>query len=167
MQTRLDMHPLGLGIVGSALTIRVLSDDDHRVHRRLRRVAAFADRLPDRMFEVGALDPLHPITLHTVGRRSGAPHAVRLLGWCSGDRWAATTCMGREPDWMRNLRTAPEAQLEVEGLAVAVEAHFSTGGERDEVLNDLRKRTSLFVRPLVRLLMDRSSTGVLVVFRRC
>lgn len=167
MQTRLDRHLLSLGVVGSALTIRALSDDDIRVHRLAGRIAAVANRLPDRVFEEGALNPLRPVALQTVGRRTGISHEVRLLVWPSDAHWVATTCMGREPDWMGNLRFHPGALLEVEGPPAAVEARFLKGDEGDAALHDLRTSASPLVRGFAGILGRRSRSCVLVAFRRC
>ncbi|HJQ45836.1 MAG TPA: nitroreductase/quinone reductase family protein [Amycolatopsis sp.] len=78
-----------------------------------------------------------PVLLLTVpGRRTGAPH-TNPVGYFehSGGYIVVGSAGGRkvEPQWFRNLRAAPAAQVRVGSRELHVEVRVLGGAERDEV----------------------------------
>lgn len=155
MQTRTDLGPVPLGVMACALAVRMSTDDGPRLNRRMQRIAAIAGMLPPALFEMELMRPLGPVTLSTVGRRTGRPHSVTLIASPLGDGLVATTCMGPDPDWIRNLHCSPRAEVVVGSATLPVEASFPRGHRRAEAaaaLVDCRN-------PLVAALMRRLVRG--------
>jgi deazaflavin-dependent oxidoreductase (nitroreductase family) len=103
-----------------------------KAHKALTRVTA--DRLglavPTPGRRVGIL------RLHTVGRRSGHPRAV-LLGYIEdGDRFVTLAMNGwdsADPAWWLNLRSRPDATVDLVGGSREVTAHQATGDDRERL----------------------------------
>lgn len=99
-----------------------------RIHPHLYRMSR--GRIGGR---IGALDVL---VLTTVGRSSGKPRAVALMGFDDGDRivvCGSNAGEPRDPAWVQNLRAEPDATVERGALTVAVTAHEASGDERDRL----------------------------------
>jgi F420H(2)-dependent quinone reductase len=71
----------------------------------------------------------HVLWLTVIGRKSGEPRLVPLLGVRDGDSpaapWVVTGSNGgqaKSPAWVHNVRANPDAQLEVEGERFPVRA---------------------------------------------
>lgn len=80
------------------------------------------------------------LTLTVVGRRSGQPRSVPLLGMPWGDGWVVVGSNwggDRTPDWVHNLRAAAGADVEVRGRHTTVVAHEAVGAEREQLWNAL------------------------------
>jgi F420H(2)-dependent quinone reductase len=87
-------------------------------------------RIGGRMF--GA--PL--LLLTTTGRRSGRPWTVPLMYQTDGDRWVIIASNGgspRHPAWWHNLRSTPQASVEVGRNKFAVTAAEVGGEERERL----------------------------------
>lgn len=75
------------------------------------------------------------VTLTTTGARSGQPRSVPLVGIRDGDKVvliASSYGRPRHPAWYHNLRSNPEATLEVAGRTGIYIARETSGAERDE-----------------------------------
>lgn len=59
--------------------------------------------------------------LHHVGRRSGKTYVTPLTAHKSDDTIVVALPYGRETDWLRNLRSAGQGVLELEGTSYTVE----------------------------------------------
>ncbi|GLZ35141.1 hypothetical protein Lesp02_73280 [Lentzea sp. NBRC 105346] len=82
-----------------------------------------------------------PVLLLTVpGRRSGQPHTVPVV-YMEHD--GAHLVMGSgggskpEPQWMRNLRAASNATIQIRDDVREVTPHVPTGAERDRLWHDV------------------------------
>jgi len=71
--------------------------------------------------------------LTTTGRRSGQPRTVPLLCVRDGDRFLAIASFGgddRDPQWLKNLQSNPEAMIELLGETIPVRATIATPEEK-------------------------------------
>jgi len=65
----------------------------------------------------GVGSPIHgpgAVVVETIGRRSGVPRRVPLLGWRSGDTVTVSTVRA-DSDWVRNLERHPVATVWIGG----------------------------------------------------
>ncbi|MBX7161790.1 MAG: nitroreductase/quinone reductase family protein [Acidimicrobiia bacterium] len=76
------------------------------------------------------LRPLQPVQLTTMGRRTGRPHTVTLLASPFEAGLVVTTCMGRDPDWIRNLRRNAHATVVADDSTFPVVGSFPVGLDR-------------------------------------
>ncbi|WP_221583476.1 nitroreductase family deazaflavin-dependent oxidoreductase [Microbacterium sp. G2-8] len=53
--------------------------------------------------------------IRTVGRRSGTPYRTPIGAQRTPSGWIVTLPYGSSPDWLKNLRAAGSAELEVDG----------------------------------------------------
>lgn len=98
------------------------------VHRRVVRwTAARVGLWRPKPGKGGALQ------LHTVGRRSGRPHAV-ILGYLDDGPNAVTMAMNGwgepEPAWWLNLQAQPDVTVDLPGGSRPVHAHAADQDER-------------------------------------
>jgi deazaflavin-dependent oxidoreductase (nitroreductase family) len=89
-----------------------------------------------------------PVLLLTVaGRRSGEPHTTPV-GYFErdGSYYLAASAGGqpREPQWIRNLRAAPTATIEIGRTARPVSVEVLRGPARDAAWNDIVVATAPF-----------------------
>jgi deazaflavin-dependent oxidoreductase (nitroreductase family) len=81
------------------------------------------------------------ISLLTVpGRTTGLPRTVTLGAHTHGSAYVVVgTGSGspREPDWFRNLRATPHADLQIRAEHVAVDVRVTDGEERDRLWRDV------------------------------
>ena len=87
-------------------------------------------RIAGRMFGV----PL--LLLSTTGRRSGRTWTTPLMYTRDGDGWVLIASNGgspRHPAWWHNLRTTPEASIQIGREVHPVTAVEVTGAERDRL----------------------------------
>lgn len=101
------------------------------VHRRVVRwTAARVGLWRPKPGKGGALQ------LHTVGRRSGRPHAV-ILGYLDDGPNAVTMAMNGwgepEPAWWLNLQAHPDTTIDLVGEHRDITARAATGEERDRL----------------------------------
>lgn len=71
--------------------------------------------------------------LTVVGRKSGKRRTVPVIYITDGDRYviaAAYSGSDTDPDWWRNLKAHPSAELQIEGSTVRVEAAQASPQER-------------------------------------
>jgi F420H(2)-dependent quinone reductase len=76
------------------------------------------------------------LALTTTGRRSGAPRTTALAYLKHGDAYAVGALnlgSDRDPAWCLNLRSDPQAWIEVNGERLAVEAREARGEEADRL----------------------------------
>lgn len=74
--------------------------------------------------------------LTTTGRKSGKPRTWPLLCFQDGNRYvliASNWGQDHHPAWLLNLRSNPEATLQVGGKTVQVTAHEAAGDERERL----------------------------------
>lgn len=76
------------------------------------------------------------LQLHTVGRRSGRPHAV-IVGYLEDGPNAVTMAMNGwgepEPAWWLNLQAQPDTTIDLVGEHRQVTARAAVGDERDRL----------------------------------
>jgi deazaflavin-dependent oxidoreductase (nitroreductase family) len=73
------------------------------------------------------------LLLTSAGRTSGEPRTTPLIFRSDGDRWVVVASKGgapQNPGWFENLRADPEAEIQVEGETVPVQARPAEGEER-------------------------------------
>lgn len=112
----------------------------------IRNVAAKLDPLLFRATN-GRLTSMGPavvpmVTLTTIGRRSGRPHAVHLA--CvphDGDQLVIASAMGqqRHPAWRYNLEAHPEIEVQAAGERYRARATVLTDAEKAAVWDDIRR----------------------------
>jgi deazaflavin-dependent oxidoreductase (nitroreductase family) len=105
--------------------------------RFLRRIARPIEVVQVRWFGASAVSIVARtpvLVLHTTGRRSGAERATPLAFHHDGDgRFlivGGASGQARLPDWVANLRAAPDAAVTVDRRHVQVRAEELGGGER-------------------------------------
>jgi deazaflavin-dependent oxidoreductase (nitroreductase family) len=82
------------------------------------------------------------LTLQVKGRKSGKLLDIPLVYATHPDGWVVVAANGgakRDPQWARNLRAAPSAQVHVGGRAHEVEARFLEGEEASAVRKEYEK----------------------------
>ncbi len=109
-----------------ARVIRLLWQVHRSVYRRSRgRVGARFLGLP-------------MLLLTTTGRRSGQPHTTALTYLTEGTHFAVVASNGgaaQHPAWFHNLRTFPQAQIQLGSLVYQVKAREAQGAERERLWN--------------------------------
>ncbi len=82
------------------------------------------------------------IRLHTVGRRTGAPHAV-IVGYCEDGPNLVTMAMNGwgdgEPAWWLNLQAHPDITVDTPSGPRDVTAHAAEGEEYDRLWDRWRE----------------------------
>jgi F420H(2)-dependent quinone reductase len=76
------------------------------------------------------------LLLTTTGRRSGRPWTVPLMYQPNGDGWVLVASNGgsdRHPTWWLNLRSNPDASIQIGRDVHRVTAAETTGAERDRL----------------------------------
>ncbi|WP_041832525.1 nitroreductase/quinone reductase family protein [Actinoplanes sp. N902-109] len=76
------------------------------------------------------------LRLHTVGRRTGRPHAVVLCYIEDGDRLCTLAMNGwapADPAWWLNVQAHPATTVDLADGSHAVTAHRAVGAERDRL----------------------------------
>jgi F420H(2)-dependent quinone reductase len=76
------------------------------------------------------------LLLTTTGRRSGRTWTVPLMYQTDGDGWVLVASNGgsdRHPTWWLNLRSTPEASIQIGPAVHRVTAAEATGAERDRL----------------------------------
>ncbi|TVT54140.1 nitroreductase family deazaflavin-dependent oxidoreductase [Amycolatopsis rhizosphaerae] len=111
---------------------------------KLAKAIIWVDKRLYRMFggrvTLVGIAGLPSLRLTTVGRRSGQPRSTNLLYFphedgyvLVGSNWGRT----RDPGWTFNLRTHPEAEIEVRGRRIPVRATPVKGERYDELWGEL------------------------------
>ncbi|MGW4634624.1 nitroreductase family deazaflavin-dependent oxidoreductase [Nocardia sp. NPDC004415] len=74
------------------------------------------------------------VELHTVGRKSGQPRSCYLTSPVHDEQRVVLVASkggdDRDPDWYRNLRATPEAELVIAGRRRKVRARTATSAEK-------------------------------------
>jgi deazaflavin-dependent oxidoreductase (nitroreductase family) len=90
---------------------------------RIDKQDRLVNRLTGRRATVTGLFAAFPTVLVTTkGRRTGRVHTIPLIGVTDPEKpgriglIASNFGQGHDPDWCRNLRAAPEAGVEVDGI---------------------------------------------------
>lgn len=108
-----------------------------------------ASRLDPLIFKAtnGRLTSMGPpampmLTLTTVGRKSGKPHAVHLA--ClerDGDYLVVASAMGQQkhPAWRYNIEANPDVAIQMRGERFAARARMLTDAEKAAVWADVRR----------------------------
>jgi deazaflavin-dependent oxidoreductase (nitroreductase family) len=92
-----------------------------------------------------------PLLLLTVpGRNSGTPHTVPIAYFDhDGDYIVVGTGMGgsrRTPQWFLNLKAAGKGHIRIREREHDVDAHLTSGAERDELWAQIAPRASHFAK---------------------
>ena len=109
---------------------------DLRLSRAFPKLAGHANRLLIRLTRgrLGSRKRGIPIGLLTsTGRRSGQPRTTPLMYLEAEDRYLVVAANGgydRPPAWLRNLEASPEAQFELDGRRLRVQARVLDPAER-------------------------------------
>jgi len=72
------------------------------------------------------------LILHTTGRKSGLPRAIPIAYFRDGKNFfivASNWARDKHADWYFNLKSNPQASLEVDGKKISVVAHEAVGDE--------------------------------------
>jgi deazaflavin-dependent oxidoreductase (nitroreductase family) len=83
---------------------------------------------------------VHVLMITTPGRRTGIPRStcVRYLDVDDGYLvWGTGSGSPRDPDWFRNLRHSPVADVQVGSTRLRARPHELTGSERDKVWTEV------------------------------
>lgn len=73
------------------------------------------------------------LLLSTTGRVSGQERTTPLIHRTDGEHWVVVASKGgapEHPDWYKNLRSDPEATIQVKGERIPVRASAAEGEER-------------------------------------
>lgn len=87
------------------------------------------------------------LLLTTRGRRSGEERTVPLAYVADGERWVVVASNGgadRHPAWWLNLRSTPDASVQVGARRVPVRGREATGEERARLWPDLKAINPFF-----------------------
>lgn len=90
-----------------------------------------------------------PLALTTTGRRSGRPRTVALAYYEVDGAWAVVGSNGgsaAEPQWVRNLRADPTAQVHLYRRATPVVAAVLDGEAKRDVWDAITAKVPLFAR---------------------
>lgn len=85
---------------------------------------------------------LPPLSLITIGRKSGQRRMVSLLYTRHGSGYIVTASnWGQQahPAWSANLLATPEAEVNIKGRQFPVQARLVTGAERSELWSLIRE----------------------------
>ena len=83
---------------------------------------------------------VHVLMVTTPGRRTGIPRStcVRYLDRADGYLvWGTGSGYPQDPDWFRNLRAVPEADVQVRDKQQRVQVRELVGAERDAAWTDV------------------------------
>jgi len=76
------------------------------------------------------------LLLTTTGRSSGQERTTPLIHQTDGDRWVVVASKGGapdHPDWYKNLRSNPEATIQVKAEQIPVRAQTAEGDDRERL----------------------------------
>jgi deazaflavin-dependent oxidoreductase (nitroreductase family) len=76
------------------------------------------------------------LLLTVVGRKTGRPFTVPVSYFRHGSDYLVTGSAGgmkHDPQWIRNLKAAGQAEIEIGRERVAVDGRVTSGAERDEL----------------------------------
>lgn len=116
-----------------------MSSRNRRWTRVGNRIGAWMYRTLDGRFSSGKKD-VHVLMVTTPGRRTGIPRStcVRYLDTAEGYLvWGTGSGSPRDPDWFRNLRVVPEADVQVRDQQQRVRVRELIGDERDAAWTDV------------------------------
>jgi deazaflavin-dependent oxidoreductase (nitroreductase family) len=88
-----------------------------------------------------------PMSLTTIGHRSGALHTVALAYQVIDDGWAVVGSAGGseiEPHWVRNARANPAAWVRLHRRTVPVSAAVLDGAAKKPIWDEITARVPLF-----------------------
>jgi len=95
------------------------------------------------------LGGLPHLLLTTKGRRSGAERTVPLTYMRDEDRFVLVASNGgsdRHPAWWLNLRSTPNATIQIVEETFRVDAHRAQGEERDRLWSALKRFNPFYAR---------------------
>ncbi|MDP9457055.1 MAG: nitroreductase family deazaflavin-dependent oxidoreductase [Actinomycetota bacterium] len=102
------------------------------------------------------------VMLTTVGRRSGRPRTVPVLGIPDGETTAVIASnygQRHHPAWCHNLRANPEASISIDGVSRRVTVHEAEGAKRERIM-----RRAVEIYPGWRAYERRASNRRIAVF---
>ena len=102
------------------------------------------------------------LLLTTFGRKSGKPYTTPVVYVMDGQDYLVSASAGggdRDPGWYLNLKTRPEARIEVGNTAFDVQATMAEGEERTQLYEKFKAASSNFVK------YEKSTSRVLPVIR--
>ncbi|MEU0095896.1 nitroreductase/quinone reductase family protein [Kribbella sp. NPDC006257] len=112
----------------------------------LRRIVRNANRLACALYrrsggKIGGTAKGLPVLLITVpGRKTGTPRSAPVAYFEDDGRYVVTGSAGgtkTDPQWFRNLRAAPSAQVQIGESRYDVKARVADGAERDRLWQDV------------------------------
>ena len=80
------------------------------------------------------------LLLSTRGRKSGELRTTPLIHRTDGDRWVVVASKGgapANPGWFENLIADPDAEIQVQGEEVPVQAAVAEGAERARLWSEM------------------------------
>jgi deazaflavin-dependent oxidoreductase (nitroreductase family) len=104
-----------------------------RLTRIGNRIGVWMYRVSDGRLGSGGKD-VHVLMITTPGRRTGIPRTtcVRYLDTAEGFVvWGTASGARQDPDWFRNLRRAPVAEVQIRDRRLNVRPRELIGDERD------------------------------------
>jgi deazaflavin-dependent oxidoreductase (nitroreductase family) len=87
------------------------------------------------------------LLLTTTGRRSGAERTAPVLYLADGERLVVIGSNAgneRAPAWTFNLKSNPEAEVQIRGTRRKVRAHFAEGEEREDLWRRMNEQYAGF-----------------------
>jgi F420H(2)-dependent quinone reductase len=72
----------------------------------------------------------------TTGRKSGQPRSVTIPFFRDGDAYVfvgSNAGAAKDPDWVQNLRTHPQATIKLKGTEIPVRGHVAADDERNRL----------------------------------
>jgi deazaflavin-dependent oxidoreductase (nitroreductase family) len=102
------------------------------------------------------------VMLTTIGRRSGKPRTVPVLGIPDGERTAVVASnygQHHHPAWCHNLRANPEASISIDGANRRIKVYAAEGAEREQIM-----RRAIEIYPGWRAYERRASNRRIAVF---
>ena len=102
------------------------------------------------------------LLITTFGRKSGKPHTNPVVYVKDGQDYLVSATNGgsnTDPGWYLNLKTRPEAKIEVGGMAFNVQATITASEERTRLYEKFRAASSNFVK------YEKGTSRVLPVIR--
>ena len=134
------MRPLSIGTLGRGGCVRgrVMTSQQRRWTRVGNRIGVWMYRRLDGRFSSGSKN-VHVLMITIPGRRTGIPRStcLRYLETPAGlVVWGTGSGSRQDPDWMKNLRHAPTAQVQVLARRFRVRPRELHGDARDVMWRD-------------------------------
>jgi len=123
--------------------------------KRLKRILRAANGLHVALYRksggkfANKIANLPVLLITTFGRISGKPTTNAVVFIQNGQDYLVSATNGgsdSDPGWYRNLKTRPEAKIEVGGTAFQVQARITDGAERTQLYEKFKAASNNFVK---------------------